>query len=151
MCVFFFYFKQKTAYEMRISDWSSDVCSSDLSVRADVQTVTFASIRSAHRGAAPVPAASLPRQRQPALHHPPDSCHSPAAVPTGDRQVQCAHPCCSGLPLPPPWPAARRSEEHTSELQSLMRISYAVFCLKKTTQTFMIATPPLHQRPYIST
>src|SRR3546814_3885086 len=31
MCVFFF--KQKTAYEMRISDWSSDVCSSDLSIR----------------------------------------------------------------------------------------------------------------------
>src|SRR3546814_2255088 len=30
------------------------------------------------------------------------------------------------------WPAWRRSEEHTSELQSLMRISYAVFCLKKT-------------------
>src|SRR3546814_3120443 len=30
MCVFFFFFKQKTAYEMRISDWSSDVCSSDL-------------------------------------------------------------------------------------------------------------------------
>src|SRR3546814_4275221 len=33
----FFFFKQKTAYEMRISDWSSDVCSSDLSVRADQQ------------------------------------------------------------------------------------------------------------------
>src|SRR3546814_3906403 len=34
MCVlsFFFFFKQKTAYEMRISDWSSDVCSSDLPV-----------------------------------------------------------------------------------------------------------------------
>src|SRR3546814_1778864 len=30
--VFFFFFKQKTAYEMRISDWSSDVCSSDLLV-----------------------------------------------------------------------------------------------------------------------
>src|SRR3546814_1277578 len=30
--VFFFFFKQKTAYEMRISDWSSDVCSSDLYV-----------------------------------------------------------------------------------------------------------------------
>src|SRR3546814_8734128 len=30
MLVFFFFFKQKTAYEMRISDWSSDVCSSDL-------------------------------------------------------------------------------------------------------------------------
>src|SRR3546814_10331710 len=32
------------------------------------------------------------------------------------------------------WPAIRRSEEHTSELQSLMRISYAVFCLKKKKQ-----------------
>src|SRR3546814_2667172 len=31
--VYFFFFKQKTAYEMRISDWSSDVCSSDLSLR----------------------------------------------------------------------------------------------------------------------
>src|SRR3546814_20719842 len=31
MFIFFFFFKQKTAYEMRISDWSSDVCSSDLS------------------------------------------------------------------------------------------------------------------------
>src|SRR3546814_14009445 len=33
MCDVFFFFKQKTAYEMRISDWSSDVCSSDLSPR----------------------------------------------------------------------------------------------------------------------
>src|SRR3546814_1579850 len=33
MVVFFFFFKQKTAYEMRISDWSSDVCSSDLADR----------------------------------------------------------------------------------------------------------------------
>src|SRR3546814_7001633 len=33
--------------------------------------------------------------------------------------------------VPAGHPAARRSEEHTSELQSLMRISYAVFCLKK--------------------
>src|SRR3546814_1355362 len=30
LCFYFFFFKQKTAYEMRISDWSSDVCSSDL-------------------------------------------------------------------------------------------------------------------------
>src|SRR3546814_2378418 len=30
LCLCFFFFKQKTAYEMRISDWSSDVCSSDL-------------------------------------------------------------------------------------------------------------------------
>src|SRR3546814_19890799 len=35
----------------------------------------------------------------------------------------------------------QRSEEHTSELQSLMRISYAVFCLKKKTNTIKNATP----------
>src|SRR3546814_6662374 len=41
-CVFFccfFFFKQKTAYEMRISDWSSDVCSSDLAVRGCLETL----------------------------------------------------------------------------------------------------------------
>src|SRR3546814_5062875 len=40
--------------------------------------------------------------------------------------------CAPGIPAcaPPGTPARRRSEEHTSELQSLMRISYAVFCLK---------------------
>src|SRR3546814_4293328 len=36
---------------------------------------------------------------------------------------------------PPPRPGPPRSEEHTSELQSLMRISYAVFCLKKKTHS----------------
>src|SRR3546814_8457656 len=39
------------------------------------------------------------------------------------------------LGRPVRWNAERRSEEHTSELQSLMRISYAVFCLKKKTNT----------------
>src|SRR3546814_11744491 len=52
--MFFFFFKQKTAYEMRISDWSSDVCSSDLlqsrlavigGVRGNVQQNQFPSIR----------------------------------------------------------------------------------------------------------
>src|SRR3546814_16208612 len=43
-----------------------------------------------------------------------------------------AIPCCPMCP-PPRRPACRRSEEHTSELQSLMRNSYAVFCLKKKT------------------
>src|SRR3546814_16900907 len=37
MLFFFFFFKQKTAYEMRISDWSSDVCSSDLRPRPALQ------------------------------------------------------------------------------------------------------------------
>src|SRR3546814_4732472 len=37
LLVCFFFFKQKTAYEMRISDWSSDVCSSDLAARIGLQ------------------------------------------------------------------------------------------------------------------
>src|SRR3546814_11166745 len=40
ICIFFFFFKQKTAYEMRISDWSSDVCSSDLPIPAAGSTQT---------------------------------------------------------------------------------------------------------------
>src|SRR3546814_4128968 len=57
------------------------------------------------------------------------------------RGIHLQQPCpeslrgCGGL-----WFVARcggvRSEEHTSELQSLMRISYAVFCLKKTNNTY---------------
>src|SRR3546814_3489348 len=39
VCVSMFFFKQKTAYEMRISDWSSDVCSSDLSRFPDTQFI----------------------------------------------------------------------------------------------------------------
>src|SRR3546814_6388043 len=39
--VFFFFLKQKTAYEMRISDWSSDVCSSDLNVDAFYYDYTY--------------------------------------------------------------------------------------------------------------
>src|SRR3546814_4660279 len=39
MIVFFFFFKQKTAYEMRISDWSSDVCSSDLPGRPHFEII----------------------------------------------------------------------------------------------------------------
>src|SRR3546814_9060229 len=41
-----------------------------------------------------------------------------------------------------------RSEEHTSELQSLMRISYAVFCLKKKTTIYNFLTFYLHYHPY---
>src|SRR3546814_7684344 len=40
MC-FFFFFKQKTAYEMRISDWSSDVCSSDLDAKSEARMVAL--------------------------------------------------------------------------------------------------------------
>src|SRR3546814_1316602 len=43
-------------------------------------------------------------------------------------------------------PAHERSEEHTSELQSLMRTSYAVFCLKKKTRTSSHLTSPAHSQ-----
>src|SRR3546814_3588344 len=43
-------------------------------------------------------------------------------------------------------PHSTRSEEHTSELQSLMRISYAVFCLKKTNETDLPTSPPAYQK-----
>src|SRR3546814_1850114 len=39
-CFLFFFFRQKTAYEMRISDWSSDVCSSDLRVSVDSKPIS---------------------------------------------------------------------------------------------------------------
>src|SRR3546814_10486151 len=45
--IFVFFFKQKTAYEMRISDWSSDVCSSDLAM--DISTTTNAPLPTARR------------------------------------------------------------------------------------------------------
>src|SRR3546814_4950982 len=64
-CVFFF-FKQKTAYEMRISDWSSDVCSSDL-----VQLCGCATIASQHDHTA-VP----PLTQSPPSHPTAESCRS---------------------------------------------------------------------------
>src|SRR3546814_1523936 len=54
---------------------------------------------------------------------------------TPDRTARAAIPARPLPDFPPGLPAAiLRSEEHTSELQSLMRISYAVFCLKKKTK-----------------
>src|SRR3546814_2123384 len=52
------------------------------------------------------------------------------------RSTKRRDPCIPDESLSPPW----RSEEHTSELQSLMRTSYAVFCLKKKTQRKPIHT-----------
>src|SRR3546814_10508410 len=44
MCCVFFFFKQKTAYEMRISDWSSDVCSSDLTLEIHYRDKSIADV-----------------------------------------------------------------------------------------------------------
>src|SRR3546814_2086811 len=88
---------------MRISDWSSDVCSSDLTP-ADRLRHLFGDRHDGRIDAA-------------------DDRHADPAAPR--RRVHRRRPVSSGLP------GRTRSEEHTSELQSLMRISYAVFCLKK--------------------
>src|SRR3546814_10507769 len=108
----FFFFKQKTAYEMRISDWSSDVCSSDLPhAPAPFPEADANILLTMFEARAGPTAAAIPR-----------SARRYAARRLRPRRGW------SGGSGPSP---AFRSEEHTSELQSLMRISYAVFCLKK--------------------
>src|SRR3546814_3746896 len=116
--MFFFFFKQKTAYEMRISDWSSDVCSSDLNgmtPASEVPDETFCFYQGSILG---------------------EKCfrnfdgkgggiHTMRWGLEQSRNLMTVHIAMeAGMPKV-------RSEEHTSELQSLMRISYAVFCLKK--------------------
>src|SRR3546814_9153837 len=91
---------------MRISDWSSDVCSSDLASAAGQRMA--APFRAGWNGAAADGGAGAASGQGAA-----GEAASGAA--TAQTQEQ------------PAW----RSEEHTSELQSLMRNSYAVFCLKK--------------------
>src|SRR3546814_7856769 len=108
----FLLFKQKTAYEMRISDGSADVCSSDLWDAAL---------------AASEPVVSLPAPPVDSMIYTSGTTGRPKGVrrasAKGEQQARLAamRERLYGL----------RSEEHTSELQSLMRISYAVFCLKK--------------------
>src|SRR3546814_6016595 len=97
---------------MRISDWSSDVCSSDLNAVAERLPAHFAH----------------------------DSGHRQTAGQPGEAEWACKFGRIgrrgrSRRSQTPAMPLGiefgLRSEEHTSELQSLMRISYAVFCLKK--------------------
>src|SRR3546814_10039238 len=103
---------------MRISDWSSDVCSSDLKLRilAELRGLDpkdrITPIKAALQMEAAVDGAQVAGQDAP-----PDQVRGRLY---GALLVE--HPDSD---------AGKRSEEHTSELQSLMRISYAVFCLKK--------------------
>src|SRR3546814_3945365 len=97
---------------MRISDWSSDVCSSDLeggAAKHDI-AVAVADMPGFIERTIPIVEAAFPGARVLAFGH------------LGDGNVH--------FNVRPPI-GENRSEEHTSELQSLMRISYAVFCLKK--------------------
>src|SRR3546814_8370844 len=114
---------------MRISDWSSDVCSSDLKSSGECLTVG---------GRGPCP-----------------NNGDPSAVPVREltateqeRRPIWDHPQVAGVPLVVSGQQRPvRSEEHTSELQSLMRISSAVFCLKKNTNKTI--TKPLLQQQHI--
>src|SRR3546814_2176859 len=139
----FFFFKQKTAYDMRISDWSSDVCSSDLIRLAPGEI--FDRIRELVDGAH----ADVRHWR--VQHHFPGACDRAARhaaqikisrhglgviqQPLGRedaareaRLVQIGRRAALRL-IEDRIADQVRSEEHTSELQSLMRNSYAVFCL----------------------
>src|SRR3546814_1767917 len=117
---------------MRISDWSSDVCSSDLPFELGVVNVISGASKTGKSAMIPIIDFCLGA----------DKC----AIPVGHIREKCAWfgilvETVEGQKL-----LARRepgsqkntgdmrSEEHTSELQSLMRISYAVFCLKKKTK-----------------
>src|SRR3546814_3141010 len=132
---------------MRISDWSSDVCSSDLlRFAGELHLGRLAPIaldRTAQAGRNIVQPARdpLPHVSQPfrpaldilAQAGPLDDA---GVVLTYRRHRLIGPPFPRGHLLGPPLHRRRtrphmRSEEHTSELQSLMRISYAVFCLKK--------------------
>src|SRR3546814_2574839 len=130
---------------MRISDWSSDVCSSDL-------RLGHASPAFIHEGGwlqqqhlLPTdppflhPTGKLPLHRSEAMHvgnhvnrHESDIVPMHGIVRSG---ISKANPNLhvASLKMTCIVASAHRSEEHTSELQSLMRISYAVFCLKKKT------------------
>src|SRR3546814_8200092 len=143
-----FFVKQKTAYEMRISDWSSDVCSSDLSGLSDWGGARWDEDRFRHDlallcGEIEVKSdlTAIGRSRTHSrlltmlvsrLRYL-DARKAAAGV---DAERVVAPLIGSGMPRAGTTflHGLFRSEEHTSELQSLMRNSYAVFCLKKKKQ-----------------
>src|SRR3546814_2991588 len=137
------------AYDMIISDWSSDVCSSDLCEVSRPQPLDRGAdpprrLRPQHRrrlprGSAPPTlrpvspgiaagrgySGGLGRTEMPTMRGilQPAGAHTPLAF--ADRTARSFRAAY--------LQRVHRSEEHTSELQSLMRHSYAVFCLKKKT------------------
>src|SRR3546814_5760262 len=125
---------------MRISDWSSDVCSSDLQ-----DLLAPVDVGTRHHDLA----VETARPQQRGVQHvrpvgggdDDDAFIGVKAVHLHQKLVQrllalviaVAQPCAAMTSH-----GVDRSEEHTSELQSLMRISYAVFCLKKKLQSLSI-------------
>src|SRR3546814_2648306 len=141
----FLFFKQKTAYEMRISDWSSDVCSSDLlaargaAARAPPLRGVATGCDLRHRAAFHCPAHRLPSCQ--ARPHSPDRRISRPLVRRPLLYATLVAPAARALDRGQDRPpcgradhgvgALGRSEEHTSELQYTIRNTYDVFCLKK--------------------
>src|SRR3546814_5338659 len=116
---------------MRISDWSSDVCSSDL-VLADFAAAVFDKADVLHAPVVPMPVPTIAES---------DVSANPGFMDYVVRFGHCSRPFnYLGLPALS-LPAGFRSEEHPSELQSLMRVSYAVFRLKEHRHT---GTSSLH-------
>src|SRR3546814_8125542 len=115
---------------MRISDWSSDVCSSDLVDQvADLQP--GCRLHALVAAVAGVEGEAVQRRADALRTGVARQLHAEAAVDLGHEAAAVA----SAVGVPPAIALAEeleRSEEHTSELQSLMRNSHAVFCLKKT-------------------
>src|SRR3546814_3868995 len=122
---------------MRISDWSSDVCSSDLRVdrpvprKAGELSTCVRQQRGRPRRRAAGSHSGWPRSLKIDRDGP---AYGGASIPDGGESVTAALWSARSSEAQRPTRRAGlliRSEEHTSELQSLMRISYAVFCLKK--------------------
>src|SRR3546814_4889210 len=111
---------------MRIRDWSSDVCSSDLGPEVHRDVVDAGDRTDRGLDAADAAGAAHALQREVGL---PDLVEGGFFL---GRGAPCRHVVarCVGL-FDEERAVDHRSEEHTSELQSLMRNSYAVFCLKK--------------------
>src|SRR3546814_7073531 len=122
-----FFFKQKTTYEMRISDWSSDVCSSELGLGARLDPEIVGKRAEAIAGAVPRDDAIAGARQRTDLAAP-IFLRAERAVKQEDGDPARAGHAVIGEPR---HAARSRSEEHTSELQSLMRLSYAVLCLQK--------------------
>src|SRR3546814_4891347 len=130
---------------MRISDWSSDVCSSDLALLpiALAAIAIYPKARDVASDGVGIVGALVDVVDERREHAGPRLVGGKAVAvdiigvdPGGNRRISAESDRMPVLGtqtavLRPPGAAAIRSEEHTSELQSLMRISYAFFCLKK--------------------
>src|SRR3546814_4822427 len=135
-CLFVFFFKQKTAYEMRISDWSQTCALPIWEPQALLARDQCGRYRGLDGG----------RVVGDTVTHGAKVLDVRVVVePRGQgARAESDLRCIGSGQVGHGWIPRRssgRSEEHTSELQSLMRISYAVFCLKKKNNRVYIAQP----------